>query len=163
MSDDRPENRRTDDRVTDDGRRDEAPRRAPPPAFDFHTFMPELEVEEPDWVHDRAQGGDPERADPADLKEKIIDNLSLIYDPEIPVNIYDLGLVYAVEVAENGDAHVLMTLTAPNCPVAGSLPQMVERGVGRVPGVAKVTVELTWEPAWSLDRSSEDARLILGM
>jgi len=152
----------SDDR-SDDRRRDEGPRRAPPPAFDFHSFMPELEVEEPDWVHARSGAGEPASIDPAALKEKIIDNLSLIYDPEIPVNIYDLGLVYAVEVAENGDAHVLMTLTAPNCPVAGSLPQMVERGVGQVPGVAKVTVELTWEPAWSLDMASEDARLILGM
>ena len=145
-----------------DGMEDDGPPRAPPPAFGLDHFMPELEVVEPDWIHVRGQAPEPTTIDPAGLKEKIVDNLSQVFDPEIPVNIHDLGLIYDITVEANGDAHVLMTLTAPNCPVAGSLPEMVERGVAQVPGVGKVTVELTWEPAWTLERASEDARLILG-
>lgn len=142
---------------------DDRPDRAPPPAFSgLDPFMPELEVVEPDWIHLRSPDNEPEAIDPEAIKQKIVDNLQLVFDPEIPVNIWELGLIYNLDVDEAGNAHVLMTLTAPNCPVAGSLPQMVEKGARIVPGVKEATVELTWEPAWNLDMASEDARLVLG-
>lgn len=142
---------------------DDRPDRAPPPAFaGLDQFMPELEVVEPDWVHVRSANNEPDTIDPAAIEEKITDNLQLVYDPEIPVNIWELGLIYGLKVDDQGNAHVLMTLTAPNCPVAGALPEMVEKGVRIVPGVKEATVELTWEPAWTLEMASEDARLVLG-
>ena len=100
---------------------------------------------------------------PSAAKSAIIDNLTLIHDPEIPINIYDLGLIYGLEVTADGAAKVTMTLTAPNCPVAGSMPAMVEKGVMNVPGIRQAEVELTWEPAWTIEKASEDARFALGM
>jgi FeS assembly SUF system protein len=131
------------------------------------SFMPGLRVEEPEWVHTRSPGAEPEGPpegpiDVDELREAIIDNLVLINDPEIPVNIYDLGLIYRLDVTPDGDVHVLMTLTAPNCPVAGSMPPLVEKGVMQVPGVRTCHVELTWEPPWSPDKASEDAQIALG-
>lgn len=127
-------------------------------------FMPDIGMEEPDWIHVKTPGSAIEGPhDPADLKEAIIDNLTQIYDPEIPVNIWDLGLIYDLEVDQDGAAKVIMTLTAPNCPVAGSMPKMVEKGVMNVPGITTCEVELTWDPPWSLEKASEDARLALGM
>jgi FeS assembly SUF system protein len=127
-------------------------------------FMPDIGMEEPDWIHVKAPGGDPAGPhDPADLKEAIIDNLTQIHDPEIPVNIWDLGLIYELDVDDAGHAKVIMTLTAPNCPVAGSMPKMVEKGVRNVPGITGCDLELTWDPPWSLEKASEDARLALGM
>ena len=135
--------------------------RAPPPGYSLAQFMPDLEVAEPEWIHDKRVASGAPDTDPNTLQRKLIDNLSQIYDPEIPINIHDLGLIYRIEVLAGGAVHILMTLTAPNCPVAGSLPQMVEKGAKLVPGVSSVEVELTWEPAWSLDMASEDARLVL--
>jgi len=86
-----------------------------------------------------------------------------VYDPEMPVNIYDLGLIYGIEVDDAGQATVRMTLTAPNCPVAGSLPAEVERAARGVAGVTDVKVELTFDPPWSKDRMSEAAKLALGI
>lgn len=141
---------------------DEPVNRAPPPGYSLASFMPDLEVVEPEWIHDkRVASGTPD-TDPAVIRQKLVDNLSQIYDPEIPINIHELGLIYRIDVGEGGAVHILMTLTAPNCPVAGSLPRMVETGAGLVPGVGKVEVELTWDPAWNLDMASEDARLVLG-
>lgn len=97
------------------------------------------------------------------LKDDIIGALKMVYDPEIPVNIYDLGLVYGVEVDEAGAAAVRMTLTAPNCPVAGSLPGEVERRVRSVSGVTDVKVELTFDPPWTPQKMSPDARMMLGL
>lgn len=103
-----------------------------------------------------------DKADAGVLKQAVIKVLRRIYDPEIPVNIYDLGLIYNLEVAETGEVKILMTLTAPSCPVAGSLPPQVKSSVGAVPGVKEVDVELTWDPPWSMDRMSGAARLQLG-
>lgn len=99
---------------------------------------------------------------PDDLKDRIIAALRTVYDPEIPVNIYDLGLVYGIEVRE-GNVRVTMTLTAPNCPVAGSLPKQVETTVRNVQGVENVEVELTFDPPWDKDKISPEALLQLGL
>ncbi len=104
----------------------------------------------------------PDKVYPIVLEAEIIEALRDVYDPEIPVNIYDLGLIYEVDVDEYGVVEIDMTLTSPACPVAGSLPGEVEQKVRGVPGVAEVHVELVWEPAWSMDRMSEDAKLELG-
>ena len=104
-----------------------------------------------------------EAATEVPLREKVIDALRTVYDPEIPVNIYELGLIYGVEVGDEGQVAIRMTLTAPNCPVAGSLPADVERAVRAVPGVSGVKLELTFDPPWSKDRMSEAAKLALGI
>ncbi|MDN4631448.1 SUF system Fe-S cluster assembly protein [Sphingomonas sp. PsM26] len=95
--------------------------------------------------------------------EGVIEALKDIYDPEIPVNIYDLGLIYGVEVTEAGHAVVMMTLTTPNCPVAESMPGEVELRVGSVPGVGSAEVNLIWDPPWDPAKMSDDAKLELGM
>jgi len=95
--------------------------------------------------------------------EKVIDVLRTIYDPEIPVNIYELGLIYDICVDEKNAVHVKMTLTAPGCPVAGTLPPEVERKIETVPEVASAKVELVWEPQWTKERMSEAALLELGL
>lgn len=100
---------------------------------------------------------------PADLREAVIDVLLTIYDPEIPVNIYDLGLVYAVDVGSDKAVTIRMTLTSPACPVAESLPPEVEQKVRCVPGIGPVKVDLVWEPPWGKHLLSEAARLQLGM
>ncbi|MBW6532241.1 SUF system Fe-S cluster assembly protein [Sphingomonas sp. RRHST34] len=97
------------------------------------------------------------------LYEGVIDALKEIYDPEIPVNIYDLGLIYAVEVTDAGQATVTMTLTTPNCPVAESMPGEVEMRVAAVPGIAFADVNLVWDPPWDPQKMSDDAKLELGM
>ena len=97
------------------------------------------------------------------LYEQIIEALKEIYDPEIPVNIYELGLIYGVEVTEDGHASVAMTLTTPNCPVAESMPAEVEIRVSAVPGVATAEVNLVWDPPWDPAKMSDEARLELGM
>jgi FeS assembly SUF system protein len=96
------------------------------------------------------------------LQEAIIEALKEIYDPEIPVNIYDLGLIYNVEV-NDGHALVTMTLTTPHCPVAESMPGEVELRVGAVPGVGDAEVNLVWDPPWGPDKMTDEARLELGM
>jgi FeS assembly SUF system protein len=97
------------------------------------------------------------------LYEAIIDALKEIYDPEIPVNIYELGLIYNVEVTDGGHAVVTMTLTTPHCPVAESMPGEVELRVGSVPGVSIADVNLVWDPPWDPAKMSDEARLELGM
>lgn len=97
------------------------------------------------------------------LREEIIEALRTIYDPEIPVNIYDLGLIYRLDVNEAGNVEIDMTLTAPGCPIAQEFPGMVESAVRAVPGVTGAHVELVWEPPWSQDQMTEAARLELGM
>jgi len=99
----------------------------------------------------------------SDLQAAVIEALREIYDPEIPVNIYDLGLIYGVEVDENADATVTMTLTTPHCPVAESMPGEVELRVSSVPGIRDAEVNLVWEPAWGPHKMSDEARLELGM
>jgi FeS assembly SUF system protein len=97
------------------------------------------------------------------LKDQVIAALRRVYDPEMPVNIYELGLIYDLKVDGEGQAAVRMTLTAPNCPVAGTLPGEVERAVRSVPGVTGVNLELTFDPPWSKERMSEAAKLALGL
>ena len=97
------------------------------------------------------------------LKDHVLAALKKVYDPEMPVNIYELGLIYALDVDAQGQAAIRMTLTAPNCPVAGSLPAEVERAARSVTGVTGVKLELTFDPPWSKDRMSEAARLALGI
>ena len=97
------------------------------------------------------------------VKDQVVAALRTVYDPEMPVNIYELGLIYDASVDDEGRAAIRMTLTAPNCPVAGTLPGDVERAVRAVPGVTDVKVELTFDPPWSKDRMSEAAKLALGI
>ena len=97
------------------------------------------------------------------LEGKIIAALKTVYDPEIPVDIYELGLIYKIEIDAEKNVTIRMTLTAPACPVAGTLPGEVERRVESVEGVKGANVELVWEPAWSRDMMSETALLTLGM
>lgn len=96
------------------------------------------------------------------LADKVVRVLNTIHDPEIPVNIYELGLVYDVDVAQDGEVNITMTLTTPNCPVAGSMPAEVETKVGAIEGVTKAHVNLVWEPTWTPERMSEAAKLELG-
>jgi FeS assembly SUF system protein len=97
------------------------------------------------------------------LYESVIEALKEIYDPEIPVNIYDLGLIYGVDVTADGHAAVTMTLTTPHCPVAESMPGEVELRVGSVPGIATADVNLIWDPPWDPQKMSDEAKLELGM
>ncbi len=96
-------------------------------------------------------------------EEAVIEALRTVYDPEIPVNIYDLGLIYETDIAPAGDIAIKMSLTAPGCPVAGEMPGMVAEAVSKVDGVGVVEVTLVWEPTWTPERMSEDAKLALGM
>lgn len=106
----------------------------------------------------------PEQAGPGGaLQQAVIDALKEIYDPEIPVNIYDLGLIYGVEVDDESDVTVIMTLTTPHCPVAETMPGEVELRAGSVPGVRHAEVELVWDPPWGPDKMTDEARLELGM
>jgi FeS assembly SUF system protein len=99
-----------------------------------------------------------------EIEEKVIEALKLVYDPEIPVNIYELGLIYSIDVDPDTSAvSVKMTLTAPGCPVAGSLPREVQQRIESVPGVPQAVVELVWDPPWTKDRMSEAAQLELGL
>jgi len=99
-----------------------------------------------------------------ELEQKVVDEaLKKCFDPEIPVNIWELGLIYNVAVSPEGAAHVQMTLTAPACPVAGTLPGEVEAKVKAVPGVTEAKVELVWDPPWNADMMSRVARVMLGM
>jgi FeS assembly SUF system protein len=99
----------------------------------------------------------------SDLQASVIEVLKSIYDPEIPVDIYELGLIYGVDVSEDGDATITMTLTTPHCPVAESLPQEVELRAMSVPGIRDAVVNLVWEPPWDPSKMSDEARLELGM
>ncbi len=96
------------------------------------------------------------------LYEDVVGACRTVYDPEIPVNIYDLGLVYTVEINPENSVHVIMSLTAPGCPVAGEMPGWVSDAVSAVPGVKEVEVDITWEPQWGMDMMSDEARLELG-
>ena len=97
------------------------------------------------------------------LKESVIVALKTVFDPEIPVNIYDLGLIYDIAINEEHHAHLQMTLTSPGCPVAQTFPGTVEQAVNTVEGISDCTVELVWEPPWTQERMSEVARLELGI
>ena len=107
---------------------------------------------------------EPEKDGPGgELQEAVIEALKSIYDPEIPVDIYELGLIYDVAISEDGDAVVTMTLTTPHCPVAESMPAEVELRVLSVPGIRDAEVKLVWDPPWDPSKMSDEARLELGM
>tara|TARA_Y100000590_G_scaffold398206_1_gene480424 strand:- start:152 stop:454 length:303 start_codon:yes stop_codon:yes gene_type:complete len=99
----------------------------------------------------------------SNIKNKIIEEIKKIYDPEIPVNIYDLGLIYKIEVKDNNKVDIDMTLTTPNCPVAESLPKQVKDNIMKVEGVSDVNLNLVWEPPWNKDKMSEAAKLELNL
>jgi FeS assembly SUF system protein len=109
---------------------------------------------------EEASGSDPGGSD---LYEAVIAALKEIYDPEIPVNIYDLGLIYGVEISPEHHAKVIMTLTTPHCPVAESMPGEIELRVGAVPGIGNAEVELVWDPPWDPQKMTDEAKLELGM
>ncbi|SEP00580.1 FeS assembly SUF system protein [Salinihabitans flavidus] len=96
------------------------------------------------------------------LHEQVVEACRSVYDPEIPVNIFDLGLIYTIEINDDNDVHVIMTLTAPGCPVAGEMPGWVAEAVEGVAGVKSTAVELVWDPPWGMDMMSDEARLELG-
>ncbi len=99
----------------------------------------------------------------SDIKNKVIEEIKKIYDPEIPVNIYELGLIYKIEVDEKNKVNIDMTLTSPNCPVAESLPNKVKENIKKVDGVSDVNLNLVWEPPWDKDKMSEAAKLELNL
>ena len=99
----------------------------------------------------------------SDIKSKVIEEIKKVYDPEIPVNIYELGLIYKIEVDEKNKVNVDMTLTSPNCPVAESLPKQVKDTIMKVAGVSDVNLNLVWEPPWDKDKMSEAAKLELNL
>ncbi len=96
------------------------------------------------------------------LYEPIVEACRSVYDPEIPVNIYDLGLIYTIDIADAGDVVILMSLTAPGCPVAGEMPGWIADAISPLPGVKTVDVQLIWEPQWGMEMMSDEARLELG-
>ena len=114
-----------------------------------------------------AEAAERPSAIPADemarLTDEIVGALKTVYDPEIPADIYELGLIYKVDIKDDRTVDVEMTLTTPNCPAAGELPQMVENAIASVPGVGVVNVNLVWDPAWTPDRMTDEARLVLNM
>jgi FeS assembly SUF system protein len=116
---------------------------------------------------EKAQSPTEERETPAEkqdpLYDKVVEVLRTVFDPEIPVNIYELGLIYHIEVDDQAVVYIRLTLTSPMCPVAGSLPPEVEMKVRNIPGVSDVKVELVWDPPWSPDKMSDAAKLQLGM
>ena len=99
----------------------------------------------------------------SDLKEKVIKEIKKIYDPEIPVNIYELGLIYKIEIIDKKKVNIDMTLTTPNCPVADSLPKMVKNNILNIDGISDVDLNLVWDPPWTKDKMSEAAKLELNL
>ena len=96
------------------------------------------------------------------MYDQVVEACRSVYDPEIPVNIYDLGLIYTVEINDDAEVDVIMTLTAPGCPVAGEMPGWLAEAIEPLPGVKQVNVELVWEPPWGMEMMSDEARLELG-
>jgi len=113
-----------------------------------------------EWLEKVQEGDGP---DPESLRERLVGALKEIYDPEIPVNIYDLGLIYDIDIDDAGVVEVKMTLTTPGCPVAQTFPEMVESRIREVEGVSAAHVELVWDPPWCPDRLSDEVKLELGL
>ncbi|HEX8840485.1 MAG TPA: SUF system Fe-S cluster assembly protein [Sphingomicrobium sp.] len=135
---------------------------APPPRA---RVTPEFERKK-DYLAGFLAGDKPEEPQGgagSELQSSVVEVLKSIYDPEIPVDIYELGLIYDVEISEDGDATITMTLTTPHCPVAESMPSEVELRVLSVPGIRDAVVNLVWDPPWDPSKMSDEARLELGM
>jgi FeS assembly SUF system protein len=128
-----------------------------PDEKDFFDFVPGGEAADDEVERPEPDGGD------AVLQEKVIEALKTVRDPEIPVNLVDLGLIYELQVNKDGTVYVEMTLTTPSCPVAGALPGQVQQAVASVAGVTDARVKLVWSPPWTKDRMSEEAKLELGL
>ena len=126
------------------------------PQRDYFDFAPETPAESDDVER-------PEGEDDPELLEPVLAALKTVRDPEVPVNLVDLGLIYELVVKEGGVVYIEMTLTTPACPVAQSMPGEVENAVSAVPGVSDVRVKLVWSPPWDRDRMSEEAKLELGL
>ena len=124
-------------------------------------FMPHYRSSDPHTPFIATAGKKNDR--PAKLidKNEVVDSLKTIHDPELPVNIYDLGLIYDIKLIDKNDLKIKMSLTAPGCPVAGEMPGLVANTLAKIPNVGLIEVELVWEPAWTKDRMSEDAKLAL--
>jgi FeS assembly SUF system protein len=117
----------------------------------------------PDLAPEPPATASPGPVDIGDVREKIVEALRTCFDPEVPVNIYEMGLIYDIDVEESGDVTVRMTLTSPVCPVAGSLPPEVQAKIQRIPGVRSARVDIVWDPPWTPERMSEAARVQLGL
>ncbi|MBV9970103.1 MAG: SUF system Fe-S cluster assembly protein [Xanthobacteraceae bacterium] len=127
-----------------------------PPEVSGLSAPPAASVEEPGSLN-----GTPD--DLARLTDEIVTAIKSVYDPEIPADVYELGLIYKIDIADDRAVHVDMTLTTPNCPSAQELPTMVENAVASVPGVGPVDVKVVWDPPWDPSRMSDEARLVLNM
>ena len=132
------------------------------PTYDPSFPMPDMAVDPEANLSARAGSPLPGGTTPAS-REAIVEALRTVYDPEIPVDIYELGLIYEFDLNDSGQVRIVMTLTTPGCPVAGEMPGMVAEAVAALDGAGEVEVELTWDPTWTPDNMSEDARLLLGM
>jgi len=132
------------------------------PIYDPSDFHPGASVDPEATLSARA-GAPLAEGVPVAAKETVIEALKTVYDPEIPVDIYELGLIYELDLSEDGATRIVMSLTAPGCPVAGEMPGMVAEAAAAVDGVGEVLVELTWDPPWTPERMSEDAKLVLGI
>jgi FeS assembly SUF system protein len=137
--------------------------------FNDDVAIEEVTTEEPDYTdpsnssHANQSFLDYEDTENKDLETKVYDQIKTVFDPEIPVNIYELGLIYDVSITKNKEAVVLMTLTTPNCPVAGGLPKEVEDRIKEHPEVKDAKVILTFDPAWDMSMMSEEAKFELGL
>ena len=120
-------------------------------------------VSTPDVAPPATAGGEFSAEQIEALRPRIVDAIKTVYDPEIPVNIYELGLIYDLDIDPKGNVAIKMTLTAPGCPVAGTMPQMVRDAVAKVEGLNDIDVDLVWDPPWDKSRMSEAAQLELGM
>ncbi|HEX7880828.1 MAG TPA: DUF59 domain-containing protein [Candidatus Eisenbacteria bacterium] len=136
----------------------------PTTVTDASTTVPAVDTPAADANVEAATPGAPlDSAARKALEERVVALLKEVYDPEIPVNIYDLGMIYDIQINEAAAAHVTMTLTSPMCPVAGTLPGEVETKIRSLPGVSAASVELTWEPPWDKEMISEAGKLVLNI
>ena len=133
------------------------------PTESGHAEMPSTESDAS--PSSESSGSEPKREEGSgeSLEDRIVGAIKTCYDPEIPVDIHELGLIYGIDIAEGGVVNIQMTLTSPACPAAGSLPPEVEQKVGMVEGVSSVKVDVVWEPVWTPEKMSEAAKLQLGM
>ena len=132
------------------------------PIYDPDYLMDDMAFDRDATASARAGTALPEGTPPAS-REQIVEALKTVYDPEIPVDIYELGLIYEFDQSPSGSVRIVMTLTTPGCPVAGEMPGMVAETVAALDGVGEVEVELTWDPPWTPEKMTEDARMMLGM
>ena len=126
-------------------------------------ILPDSDMPDMDFAFKATAGGPLPAGAPSAPREDIITALKAVQDPELMLNVYELGLIYDIKQQENGDVNILMTLTSPTCPMAGEMPGMVANAVSSVPGTGIITVELTFDPPWTTDRLSEDIKLMMGI